>query len=119
MVTFRDSKPDDPMYREGPRSYSPHWGRPFRPNAGPAEDAVVALLHRSGIAVTRQNYLDLSTSRTRGPPSLRPSCRRSCRTGNSSSAQGCRQDVVARMVAADAPCPRRRPDRLSEASAAI
>ena len=27
MARFRDYKPDDPFYREGPRSCSPHWGR--------------------------------------------------------------------------------------------
>ena len=26
-VTFKDYDPDDPVYREGPRSYSPHWAR--------------------------------------------------------------------------------------------
>jgi hypothetical protein len=26
-ITFRDAKPSDPMYKEGPQSYSPHWGR--------------------------------------------------------------------------------------------
>ena len=31
MAIFRDAKPDDPMYREGPQSYSPHWARKFRP----------------------------------------------------------------------------------------
>lgn len=29
MATLRDSKPPDPMYSEGPQSYSPHWGRTF------------------------------------------------------------------------------------------
>jgi hypothetical protein len=33
MAIFRLSTPDDPMYREGPQSYSPHWVRPFRPVA--------------------------------------------------------------------------------------
>lgn len=32
IVTFRFSTPDDPMYSEGPQSYSPHWARPFRPS---------------------------------------------------------------------------------------
>jgi hypothetical protein len=29
MGTLRLSKPNDPMYSEGPQSYSPHWARPF------------------------------------------------------------------------------------------
>jgi hypothetical protein len=32
MAIFRDAKPDDPMYSEGPQSYNPHWARPFRPS---------------------------------------------------------------------------------------
>jgi hypothetical protein len=28
-VTWKDSDPSDPMYSEGPQSYSPHWGRKF------------------------------------------------------------------------------------------
>jgi hypothetical protein len=31
MGTLIDSKPSDPMYSEGPQSYSPHWAREFRP----------------------------------------------------------------------------------------
>jgi hypothetical protein len=31
MGTLRLSKPNDPMYSEGPQSYSPHWGRAFLP----------------------------------------------------------------------------------------
>jgi hypothetical protein len=27
MAVFRDYDPDDPVYNEGPRSYSPHWAR--------------------------------------------------------------------------------------------
>jgi hypothetical protein len=26
-VTFKDAEPSDPMYSEGPQSYSPHWAR--------------------------------------------------------------------------------------------
>jgi hypothetical protein len=26
-ITFRDYGPNDPFYKEGPQSYSPHWGR--------------------------------------------------------------------------------------------
>jgi hypothetical protein len=33
MVTSRFSKPDDPMYREGPQSYAPHWARALKPAA--------------------------------------------------------------------------------------
>ena len=29
MATCRLSKPNDPMYGEGPQSYSPHWARQF------------------------------------------------------------------------------------------
>jgi hypothetical protein len=32
MAIFRDAEPDDPMYREGPQSYAPHWTRPFLPS---------------------------------------------------------------------------------------
>jgi hypothetical protein len=40
MVTFRDSTSDDPMYREGSRSYSAHWAREFRPkDASPRSTA--------------------------------------------------------------------------------
>jgi hypothetical protein len=28
-ASWRDSDPSDPMYSEGPQSYSPHWGRKF------------------------------------------------------------------------------------------
>jgi hypothetical protein len=35
MGTLIDSKPSDPMYREGPQSYSPHWARPFAKPAAP------------------------------------------------------------------------------------
>jgi hypothetical protein len=38
MVTFRDAGPNDPMYREGPRSYSPHWSRAFRPKDALLDD---------------------------------------------------------------------------------
>jgi hypothetical protein len=31
MAIFRDAKPDDPMYSEGPQSYNPHWARAFLP----------------------------------------------------------------------------------------
>jgi hypothetical protein len=39
MAIFRDATPDSPMYREGPRSYSPHWARAFRPIAPPENTA--------------------------------------------------------------------------------
>jgi hypothetical protein len=29
MAIFRDYKPSDPIYREGPQSYNPHWARQF------------------------------------------------------------------------------------------
>jgi len=29
MAIFRDYKPTDPIYSEGPQSYSPHWAREF------------------------------------------------------------------------------------------
>jgi hypothetical protein len=29
-IIWRDSDPSDPMYSEGPRSYSPHWAQEFR-----------------------------------------------------------------------------------------
>ena len=35
MATCRDSKPNDPMYSEGPQSYSPHWARPVVKPASP------------------------------------------------------------------------------------
>ena len=31
LVIWRDAGPDGPMYKEGYRSYSPHWARPFSP----------------------------------------------------------------------------------------
>jgi hypothetical protein len=35
MATCRLSKPNDPMYGEGPQSYSPHWARQFVNPASP------------------------------------------------------------------------------------
>jgi hypothetical protein len=35
MATFRLSTPDDPMYSEGPQSYSPHRARQFVKPASP------------------------------------------------------------------------------------
>jgi hypothetical protein len=29
LVIWHDAGPDDPMYKEGYRSYSPHWARPY------------------------------------------------------------------------------------------
>ena len=29
-IIWKDSDPSDPMYSEGPRSYSPHWARGFQ-----------------------------------------------------------------------------------------
>jgi len=36
-IIWKDSDPSDPMYSEGPRSYSPHWARGFQKSktAGP------------------------------------------------------------------------------------
>jgi hypothetical protein len=28
-VIWKDAEPDDPMFGEGPQSYSPHWARTF------------------------------------------------------------------------------------------
>jgi hypothetical protein len=30
MAIFRLATPDDPMFSEGPQSYSPHWARPAK-----------------------------------------------------------------------------------------
>jgi hypothetical protein len=35
MGTLIDSKPSDPMYSEGPQSYSPHWARSVARPAAP------------------------------------------------------------------------------------
>ena len=40
MATFRDSDPSDPMYNEGPQSYSPHWGRAFLKSKKPPPNPV-------------------------------------------------------------------------------
>jgi hypothetical protein len=40
MGTLIDSKPSDPMYSEGPQSYSPHWGRAFLPKPKQRSEAV-------------------------------------------------------------------------------
>ncbi len=35
-VTWRDAEPDDPMFKEEPQSYSPHWARTFLTPAKPS-----------------------------------------------------------------------------------
>ena len=37
-ITWRDAEPDDPMYTEGVRSYSPHWARTFLTTTKPPTD---------------------------------------------------------------------------------
>ncbi len=36
-VTWRDAEPDDPMFKEGPQSYSPHWARTFLTPTKPSQ----------------------------------------------------------------------------------
>jgi len=40
-ITWKDSDPSDPMYSEGPRSYSPHWAQEFRRPRTPSPPSTV------------------------------------------------------------------------------